>query len=77
MKKILLIALTAMFLSGCTEKTEFGMCVGAFEDREPGLVYKLDVWNTVLAVIFVETIIVPVVVIANQTVCPVAKKETK
>jgi PBP1b-binding outer membrane lipoprotein LpoB len=74
MKKILLIALAAMFLAGCTEKTNYGQCVGIADERDPALIYKLDVWNAALGIIFVETGIVPVVVLANETFCPVGLK---
>lgn len=71
MKRYIALLTLAALLSGCTSKTEFGECIGAFDDKKPGLEYKLSVWNTVLAVIFVETIVVPVVVVANQARCPV------
>lgn len=68
--------LLAALLAGCTTSTEFGECVGiADDDRDPGLVYKLSAWNIVLAVIFCETIVVPVIVIADEISCPVAKKK--
>lgn len=73
MKKIIVI-LAALALSGCTSKTEFGECIGAFDDGDPALQYKLSVWNTILGVVFVETIIVPVVVVADQIRCPVGVK---
>ena len=75
MKKILIIALAAMFLAGCTEITQFGPCVGVYNaDRNPKLTYKMDEWNVILAIIFSETIIVPAIVIFNETYCPVGVK---
>jgi hypothetical protein len=77
MKKILLIALAAMFLAGCTSHTEYGECIGVADDKDPALHYKIDVWNAVLAGIFFETIVVPVVVLATEISCPVGKREVK
>lgn len=74
MKRLMaIVMLTA--LMGCTTKTEFGDCIGAFDDGQPGVKYKLSVWNTVLAVVFSETIVVPVLVVANEARCPVGKAE--
>ena len=74
MKKILLIALAALFLTGCTESTQYGTCVGIADDKNPALIYKLDVWNTVLGIVFAETIIVPIIVLIDETFCPVGKR---
>lgn len=63
--------LAAIMLSGCTSSNQYGNCKGAFDKPEPGVEYELSVWNTVLAIVFVETIVVPVVVVANETVCPI------
>ena len=76
MKKLLPIILAVAVLAGCTTRTEFGPCVGAGEDKNSALTYKLDVWNTFLGILFIETIVVPIVVVANELYCPVGKKET-
>jgi hypothetical protein len=68
---------TAMFLMllvGCTSATEYGSCIGAFDDRDPKLTYKVSIWNAFLAIIFVETIIVPIWVVVDETLCPVGRK---
>jgi hypothetical protein len=78
MKKILLIALAVMFLVGCTTRNEYGNCVGINDDdRDPALRYKLDGWNIAMAVIFVETVVAPIIVIVDETYCPIGKKEVK
>lgn len=74
MKKLITILAVAISLTACTSKTEFGECVGVLQDKKPDLEYKLSIWNTAMAIIFSETIIVPVVVIANEYSCPVAVK---
>jgi uncharacterized protein YceK len=71
MKKILAALMIAALLAGCTSSNEYGECIGAFDDKKAGVEYKLSIWNTAMAVIFVETVVVPVVVIANQARCPV------
>lgn len=35
----LCLALTA---TGCTSRTEFGPCIGAFDEKSPGLIYKVS-----------------------------------
>ena len=72
MKKVIALVAIAAALSGCTSKNEFGNCIGAFDDKKAGVEYRLSVWNTVLAVVFSETIIVPVLVVANETRCPIS-----
>jgi hypothetical protein len=74
MKKILAIATLMAMLTGCTSSTQYGSCIGVADDKEPHLQYKLSVWNTFLAIIFSETIVVPIVVLANETYCPVGVK---
>ena len=75
MKKLILILTAAAFLSGCTGSTPHGPCVGAFEDRNPKKVYKLSIWNTFLGIVFIETLIVPIVVVSNQVICPIGDKD--
>lgn len=72
--KRLTILLVALMLTGCTTKTQYGECIGAFDNKKPDLEYKLSALNLALAVIFSETIVVPVVVVADETRCPVGKK---
>lgn len=74
MKRTIAILLLTAFLAGCTSSTEHGKCIGAFDDKDPKLTYKLSIWNTFLAIIFSETIIVPIWVVVDEALCPVAKK---
>jgi hypothetical protein len=74
MKKILVIATLMALLTGCTSSTQYGSCVGIADDKAPNLQYKLSIWNTFLAIVFSETIIVPIVVLVNETYCPVGVK---
>jgi len=75
MKKYLLATLIACSLiSGCRSKTEYGKCVGIDDTQDPKLEYKLSVRNVVLGCFFVETVIVPVLVLVDETYCPVGNK---
>lgn len=74
MKRILIVLAAALMLAACTSRTEHGDCVGIGEDKDPKLTYKLDTTNLVLGIVFVETIVVPVIVAVNETFCPVGKK---
>jgi hypothetical protein len=46
-------------------------CIGAFTDKPANVKYELSLRNAIVGVIFVETIIVPVVVVYKETLCPV------
>jgi hypothetical protein len=75
MKKMIAALLALTVLAGCTDRTPFGECIGAFDDKKPELEYKMSVKNVVWAVALSETIVVPVVVIAKQTHCPVGARK--
>lgn len=64
------ILLSFLFLAGCKSKTEFGECIGAFDDGDPKLNYKLSVRNLVLGVVFIELIVPPIIIVAEKTRCP-------
>lgn len=74
MKRILACLLLIATLAACTSSTEYGQCIGVADDKDPKLTYKVSVWNAFLGIILVETIIVPIYVLVDQTFCPVAKK---
>jgi hypothetical protein len=73
MRALALVVAAALF-TGCKGSTEFGECIGAFDEKDPGLTYKVSVWNATMGVLFVELIIPPIYVIADATLCPVARK---
>jgi hypothetical protein len=73
-KKTLLI-LAAVFLSGCTSETEFGACIGAFDDKRPELIYKVSANNLVWGILGFSLVAPPIFVIVDQFHCPVGKKE--
>lgn len=71
--KLFTALLCAFVLTGCTTRTEYGDCIGIDGVGKPDLVYKMSVVNAVIGVIFIETIIVPIMVLKDQTYCPVEK----
>lgn len=64
----------ALMMSACTSETAFGDCVGFDDDKDPALKYEISTRNVVLGIIFIETIIVPVVVALDEVECPIGKK---
>lgn len=75
MKKIMALAAALAFLGGCTERTEFGPCIGAFDEKDPALRYKVEGWNIAMGVIFFELIAPPIIVVTDETFCPVGRRQ--
>jgi hypothetical protein len=73
--KTIAVLLSVALLAGCTSKTEFGDCIGIADDRDPTLTYKVSAWNAILGIFFFELIAPPVIVLVNETYCPVGKKK--
>ncbi len=70
-KKFLVFSLMLCFLvSGCTTSTRCGECVGLNGTEKVGVVYKYNALNIALAIIFFETVFVPVVVALDCVKCP-------
>jgi hypothetical protein len=74
MKRIAALVLVLCMLSACTTQTEYGKCIGVTDKGKPGLVYKASAWNIFLGIIFIETIIVPIIVLLDEFQCPVEKQ---
>lgn len=76
MKKLIAILLSAAVLAGCTSVTSHGPCIGiGDEDKDPSKVYKVNIGNLIVGIIFIETIVVPIVVAVDQFQCPVADRK--
>lgn len=73
MKKLITFFLAIAFLSSCTSSTKYGECVGINDAKNPKLIYRYDTTNIVLAIVFWETLFVPLVVVLNELQCPVDK----
>lgn len=66
-----------MFLCGCTEKTEYGYCVGVLGQSrrlDPKLEYRISMWNVALGIIFSEFLLPPTIVVLDELYCPIGKK---
>lgn len=65
--------------SSCTESRTINgrdvSCVGIDDDRDPRYTYKVSWWNAAMAIVFIETIIVPIVILGDSINCPVAEVE--
>lgn len=75
MKRALAAVLLLLALVGCTSRTEYGECVGAFDERDPHLIYKVSGWNIAMAVLFWELVAPPIVVIVDETLCPEGRNQ--
>lgn len=73
-QKIAAVMLCAFLASACVSETAYGPCVGLNGGEDSTLVYHGSTRNIVLAVVFAETIIPPVVVALKEYKCPVARK---
>lgn len=75
MKRAIAAILAVVILAGCTQATDFGPCVGLFDDKDPKLAYKMNGWNVFVAVIGASFFFIPTIfVIKDETFCPVARK---
>lgn len=77
MKKLIAAIVLLSMVTGCTSSTALGPCVGIGVRQDPSLIYQPSAWNLFLAIVFIETIIVPVIVLANETSCPVARVDLR
>ena len=76
MKKLVMLIIMLLFIS-CTSSTQYGTCIGAFDDKDPNKVYKVSAWNIAMGVIFFEMVLPPIFVIIDETLCPVGIKNDK
>lgn len=70
-KSLLAVLLLGVLLSGCRDSTQYGECIGLVNDKKPELVYEVSTRNVVMAVIFSETLMMPILVGAFYLYCPV------
>ena len=74
--KFLLFPLLLLLTACETRRTVEGRvgyvtCIGVDDEKDPTLKYEVSTLNVILGIVFIETIIVPVIVIFDQTYCPV------
>lgn len=68
--KTICLCLALLFATGCRTSNDNGVCVGVLDQKKPGVEYELSIRNVALAVIFSETIVIPVIVVAKLLECP-------
>jgi hypothetical protein len=71
LSKIITLLALAFTMSGCVSHTSGGECIGALDDKVPGVQYKISGRNVLIALLFSETIVIPVVVVLTDLQCPV------
>jgi hypothetical protein len=64
-----------LLLVGCTSNTQYGKCIGLNGQEDPKLEYEYSAFNIGVGLVFVETIIVPLVVAFDELKCPVSSLE--
>jgi hypothetical protein len=70
MKKTLILAASLALLGGCTRNTNYGKCIGLQTKEVDTLKYDFSIKNTIIALIFSETIIIPAIVLFDDVKCP-------
>lgn len=71
--KYLSLLLVLLLTVGCTSSTEFGKCVGVNDRKDSTLEYKYNTKNIILSLLFLETLVVPLVVVFDEIQCPQGK----
>lgn len=76
MTKYLISLMICLFFSACTTQNQYGECKGLAnkEERRADLTYEVKKLNVFWAVLFSETLAVPVLTAAFWVWCPVGKK---
>ena len=78
MKSLILAAVAAVvLLSGCESRTDYGDCVGIGDHQKKNLEYKLSSRNLVIGVVFFELVAPPIIVLVNETYCPIGNIDTE
>ena len=71
-----------VLLAGCDDAVQmpdgrFVECVGFGEERDSTVTYRVDKSNVAVAVVFAETVIVPIWVAMDNLFCPVVEDTTE
>ena len=78
MKSLILAAVAAVvLLSGFESRTNYGSCVGVGDHQQKNLEYKLSARNLIVGVVFFELVAPPIIVLVNETYCPIGNKDTE
>lgn len=74
MKAVALLLAMSLMISGCTQSTSYGKCIGVADTESQNKEYAISWWNSFLGIVFSETLIVPAVVVLWDIKCPVGNK---
>ena len=77
MKSFMMFAAVAaiVLLSGCESRTNYGTCVGIGDHQQKNLEYRISPRNIVVGVVFFELVAPPVIVLFDETYCPIGNKD--
>lgn len=75
-RRIARVAVVAglVLLAGCESERPLGKCIGLNDTPRPELRYEYSTTNIVMAFIFSETVVVPVIVVFNELECPAERR---
>lgn len=62
---------TALLLAGCESSRHGVPCIGLTEKEKAGVEYEISTRNAILAVVLVQTLWVPAIVVFAEAKCPV------
>jgi len=71
---ILVVVLSFALASLYTTSTEYGECVGLNQTKVDSLVYEPNINNIIVAVVGIETLVIPVYIVLTSLECPVGVK---
>ena len=72
-KKFIVMLMLSMLVA-CESSTNLGPCIGIVDTEQEDLVYEISIQNAIVTVIFIETIVVPIIWAIDCAKCPVARR---
>ena len=74
MRRTAALTIAALLTTACTSETPYGECIGITDEGRADTHYQLSGWNLALSIIFVGTVIVPVLWATTYAKCPTSRK---
>jgi hypothetical protein len=72
--KLFIASLFVIAFTGCTVRNQYGPCIGINDKENPKYEYKYSTTNIIMAALFIESIVVPAVVIFDDLKCPIGPR---
>lgn len=66
---VMLSACSGSGIVGAHRYSAYGV-INQDQNKNPNIIYRVSVWNCILGVVFIETIVVPIVVVGWQLFVP-------